>query len=79
MFTDFTVTLEAARVNAKLTQKELAEKVGVGVTTIVNWEQGNTEPTMSQLAAISDISGIPMDYIFVPKRISLTDSKKGEK
>jgi transcriptional regulator with XRE-family HTH domain len=77
MFTDFKISLEAARVNAKLTQKELAKKIGVGVTTILNWEQGKTEPTMSQLAAISEISGIPMDFISIPKRINLID-KEGE-
>lgn len=30
------ISLEAARVNAGLTQKELAEKLGVSNTTIVN-------------------------------------------
>lgn len=33
------ISLEAARVNAGLTQKELAEKLGVSNTTIVNWEK----------------------------------------
>lgn len=59
------ISLEAARVNAKLTQKELAEILGVSNTTVVSWEKGNTEPSLSQLRKISELSGIPLDFIFV--------------
>lgn len=62
------ISLEAARVNAKLTQKELAEILGVSNSTIVNWEKGITEPNLSQLKKISELSGIPMDFIFVPEQ-----------
>ena len=61
------ISLEACRVNARLKQSELAEKLGVSVQTIGNWESGRSEPNMSQLREISDITEIPMDYIFVPK------------
>lgn len=63
---DIHISLESARVNAKLTQGELAEKLGVSKTTVWNWENGNGEPSLSQLRIISDLSGIPMDFIFVP-------------
>lgn len=62
------ISLEAARVNAGLTQKELAEILGVSNVTVVNWEKGNTEPTISQLRTISELSGIPMDFIFIPDK-----------
>lgn len=62
------ISLESARVNAKLTQRELAEKLNVSVGTINNWENGRSEPTLSQLRKISEISGIPMDFIFVPEK-----------
>lgn len=61
------ITLEAARVNAHLTQKELAEILGVSNVTVVNWEKGKTEPSISQLKKISELSGIPSDFIFVPE------------
>lgn len=61
------ISLEAARVNAKLTQKELAEILGVSNATIVNWEKGNSEPNLSQLRKISELSGIPLDFIFLPE------------
>ena len=57
------ITLPAARVNAGMNQREMAEFLGVDVSTITNWEKGKTEPSK-----ISEVSGIPMDYIFVPEK-----------
>ena len=62
------ISLEAARVNAGLTQKELAEELGISNVTVVNWEKGVTEPTLSQLRKISQLSGIPMDFIYAPDK-----------
>lgn len=62
------ITLPAARVNAGMNQREMAEFLGVDVSTITNWEKGKTEPSTSQLRKISEVSGIPMDYIFVPEK-----------
>ena len=59
------ISLAACRVNAKLTQKELAEILNVKQQTVLNWENGRTEPSLSQLRTISQLSGIPMDFIFV--------------
>ena len=59
------ISIAAARVNAGLKQREFAEKIGVSLATVTNWESGKTEPDVSQLRKISQISGIPMDYIFV--------------
>lgn len=62
------ISLEAARVNANLTQEKLAKILGVSKTTVCNWENGLTEPSLSQLRKISELSGIPMDFIFVPDK-----------
>ena len=62
------ITFAAARVNAQLTQKELAEKLGVTADTVANWEKGKTEPATSQLRLISELSGIPMDFLFAPTK-----------
>lgn len=62
------ISLEAVRVNAKMTQKEWAEKLEVSNTTVVNWEKGKTEPSLSQLRKMSELSGVPMDFIFVPDK-----------
>ena len=62
------ISLEAVRVNAKMTQKEWAERLGVSNNTVVNWEKGNTEPSLSKLREMSQLSGVPMDFIFVPDK-----------
>lgn len=63
---DIRISLAAARVNAEMSQKELAGVLGVDASTISNWESGRSEPNASQLRKISDVSGIPMDFIFIP-------------
>lgn len=63
---EINITLKAARANANMTQKEWAEALGVSDETVKNWETGKSEPKYSQLKKISELSGIPMDFIFVP-------------
>lgn len=63
---DMRISIAAARVNSRLNQREFARKIGVSLSTVTNWEKGKTEPDTSQLRKISQLSGIPMDYIFVP-------------
>ena len=58
------ITLEAARVNANMTQDEAAAKLGVNKQTIVNWEKGRTSPTMAQGRLIESVYGIPLANIF---------------
>lgn len=67
------ISLEAVRVNAKFTQKEWAERLGVSNATVINWEKGNTEPNLSHLRKMSELSGIPMDFIFVPDKSNLIE------
>ena len=62
------ISLEAVRVNAGMTQKEWAKNLVVSNVTVVNWEKGNTEPSLSVLRRMSELSGIPMDFIFVPDK-----------
>lgn len=62
------ITLEAVRVNSGMKQTEWAESLGVAVNTVISWEKGKTEPTLSHLRKMSELSGIPMDFIFVPEQ-----------
>ena len=57
------VTLPVARKIANLTQKGLAEKVGVSESTVYKWEKGYSEPTVSQAQMIADICERPLDSI----------------
>lgn len=60
------ISLKAARVNAGLTQKEVAKLVSVGNKTICRWESGETSPKAEQLKKLCEIYHIPMDSIFLP-------------
>lgn len=60
------VSIAAARVNANLTQKELAEKLGVSNTSVVAWENGQREIPLRHLQALAELSGLSISDIFVP-------------
>lgn len=60
------ITLAAARVNAGLTQLEVASLMKVSKQTICNWESGKTAPDIAQARKLSDIYKMPLDNIFLP-------------
>ncbi len=62
------IKLKAARVNAGLTQIEAARAVHRNKQTIINWETGTTEIRFSDLCALSELYGIPVEYLEVPPR-----------
>lgn len=62
------ISLAAARVNAGLTQAEVAEALHVSKRTIVNWEKGKVVPPFSSIQVLADMYGIPVDYIFCLKK-----------
>jgi len=62
------ISLAAARVNAKLTQEEVAKKMKIGKRTIINWEKGMVMPSFADINMLSDIYGIPIDNIFLPEK-----------
>lgn len=57
------MSLAAARVNAKLTQKEFAEKCGVCESTVVAWEAGRRYPSVKMLGKIERALGVSLNYI----------------
>ena len=66
--TTFKISLAAARVNAKLTQQEVAERLKVSNKTLINWENGTTEPSFATLQVLADMYGISIDNIFLPMK-----------
>ncbi|MEE0741497.1 MAG: helix-turn-helix transcriptional regulator [Emergencia sp.] len=62
---EFQISLAAARVNAGLTQDDVAKEMHVGKQTIVNWEKGNSEPKLEQARALSALYNMPSDYILL--------------
>lgn len=61
------ITLEAARVNAGMTQAEVAKALCKNVSTIANWEKGKTKSIpVSDMVKLCCLYRIPQDNIFLP-------------
>lgn len=57
------ITLKAARVNAGLTQKEAAERLGISRGTLASYEMYKTKPDIEMAKRIADLYGVPVDGI----------------
>lgn len=60
------ISLAAARVNAGLTQDDVAREMQITRATVVNWEKGRTVPKISEMEKMSRLYGIDQSYIFLP-------------
>lgn len=63
---DYKISMAAARVNAGLTQTEIAAKMQVSKQTIVNWENGRVIPKPAQFKMFCEICDAPKDAILLP-------------
>ena len=59
--------INAARVNARMTQKEAASAVGVSESTIIEWEKEKRFPGAVELARLCDIYKCDISDIFIPR------------
>lgn len=66
----YMVTLEAARVNAKLSQKDVAMHLHVNIGTVSNWETGKTSLSAEQFRVLCNLYKCPMDVISLPKKFT---------
>lgn len=62
------ISLAAARVNAELTQEDVAKLIDVDRSTIRRWEKGEKIPDYDESKKLSEIYKIPLDNIFFGKR-----------
>lgn len=58
------VRMKTARTEANLNQKEVADRMGISMNTIVEWELGRRLPRVDQLAQYCDICGCQPDDIY---------------
>lgn len=63
----------------KLTQRELAEKIGVKHNTISSWENGTNSIDVSVLMQICDLLGVTLDEIYRGKKYEEAITKLSEK
>lgn len=64
------------RKNAKLTQEELADKIGVTDKAISKWENGSSLPTTENLRKLANIFDISVDALLTLKDSIEEDEKK---
>lgn len=61
---DFKITLAAARKNAGMTQAEAAERLGITIKTLQNWEFGKHKLKRYEIIAAASVYGCPEGIIF---------------
>lgn len=57
------ISLKAARVNAKMTQLEAANAIGVSRNTISAWENGKTSPIIEQFVQLCHLYNISPNFL----------------
>ena len=60
----FKERLKELRIEANLSQEQLAEKLRVTKGTIGNYESGKREPRLKDAEAIADLFNVEFDYLF---------------
>ena len=55
--------IAALRTERKMTQAELAEKLGVSDKAVSKWELGGCYPDVTMFPLIADIFGVSVDYL----------------
>ena len=68
--------LIAARTRAKLTQAELAKKLGTSQSTIARLESGAAKPSLSTLRRLAQATGMRLKITLEPKSRSKKDRGK---
>lgn len=66
---DIKISLAACRVNAGLSQTEMAEILDVATATLVKYEAipPRSDPPYHVVKKISQLSGIPINFIYIPQ------------
>ena len=63
---DIKISLASARVNAGLTQEEVAERMNCAKNRLINLEKGRVKIKPTELVFLSTLYNIPVDNIFLP-------------
>lgn len=59
----FKISLAAARVNAELTQEQVAKSIGVSKNTIFSWEKGISSPKADQVDMLCKLYNVPFSFL----------------
>ena len=61
----FSNRLKFLRSEKKLSQKQVADKIGIPVSTYANWEQGRREPSIVDIYKLISVLEIQPNELFV--------------
>lgn len=59
----FQTTLAEQRKLNKLTQKQVAEYLGITQPSYIRYENGQAEPTLTNLVKLADLFDVSVDYL----------------
>lgn len=68
------IIMKAARINANLSRREIADKMGVTERTIQSWENGERYPKFSSLKMFAEICGFEAEDIYLPTNLCLREN-----
>ncbi|MCL2579306.1 MAG: helix-turn-helix transcriptional regulator [Oscillospiraceae bacterium] len=68
MITNAKITLRAARVNIGLSQKNAADKLLIGTSTLHGYESGKRQPRLNLLRRMEQLYGIHMQHFCLEPR-----------
>ena len=63
MNNEFTIRIKELRKNNGLTQKDAAKLLGIGQTTIANYENGTRVPDLMKVSEIADLYKVSVDFL----------------
>ncbi|MBQ1351149.1 MAG: helix-turn-helix transcriptional regulator [Oscillospiraceae bacterium] len=64
----FKMSLRAARVNARLSRKDAANAINVSVTTLSNWENGETRIDACKFMKLCALYRCPAEAVSLPMK-----------
>lgn len=70
---EFSERLKTLRKEARLTQIDVAEKLGVSQPAYASWERGIKKPTQENLVKIAQVLNVSVDYL-----VGLSEEKTDE-
>lgn len=76
MNNEFTIRLKELRKNRGLTQKDAAKLLGIGQTTIANYENGTRVPDLTKVSEIADLFKVSVDFLLGREGYALTVQEK---
>ena len=55
--------IKTLRIDKKVTQKEIAEEIGVSPVSVQRFEYGSVRPSLDTIIALADYFNVSLDYL----------------